>query len=552
MNILKSAFLIYLFIPLLIPEITKASDLEVWGNGEKNLRHFPIASESGLNLSMARNEFEIALFHLPKIDSSQELMALSEMELKWEKADPKINWKASLLGVHLLNKSSYMKSGISEVPEIVVPMHLLNQKGFHIPKSNYPRTPWYLLEFFTLASTNSGEYKGNFHFKLQGKKYLIPISLKVYSYALPSRFDLKTSIGFATWPVLKKHYGEWHSGERELYQKYFDLASDHRIDLHKIYYRFPPFNKKSTSDLLKYHDEHESFFDYWMNLYQGRDSVHAFKWSLTDLPIPEEYKTTVDSKALEYWKALEQSVKKNDLSENTFVYFIDEPKKEQFIKIKQNLKKIRDVAPDLKFLVTHHFSSILANLVDWWCVSYSQWDKMPNPTPQFYQKRLKTNSKEQLWFYTSCNAHGCSGEGENHHEPDFVTDRPSSFIRSFPWLAYYYGAKGILYYDSAYGYTKEGNSPWVDDFNFTGYGEGNLFYPCNPEFCGIKEQFPLVSLRLKILRDGLEDVQIARDAMAKKPELEKGLKDFLKPPRNFPERTELYNTKKTEYLKILD
>ena len=400
-------------------------------------------------------------------------------------------------------------------------------------------TPWFLIEFFNEASSRPGIYEGELSFELLSKKYMIPITLNLISYSLPQRFNLKTSFGFAPWSVLKKHYGGWNENENDLYQKYFDLAQDHRIDLHKIYISFPEQNKKGEVD-LKTTKKSAHFLNIWKDIYQGKNSSYAFKGSVTDLPVNEEMKSNLDAKKKSFWKSLNLSAKANDLIDNTYVYFADEPNELKIIEIKKNLTQIKKETIDLNFLLTHHYDPKLDNLINWWCVNYHQWDQKGYPSIDFYKKRLEKKKNEKIWFYSSCNAHGCS-DSENNHEPDFSFDRPSSYIRSFPWLATLYHADGILYYDTVLGYDKGDMSPWKDEFNFSGWGEGNLFYPCNEKFCGEKDQYPLASLRLKILRDGLEDAQLLNDGMKRNVKVEGRLREFLGGARAFPVNLNQYN-----------
>lgn len=540
----------YLFLLILIWNFPVcAEDIELWADGEKPLSHFKAPTVKEINLAMAGNEFEIVIFRLPKI-AQKNLLLLDNVQLKFEGNDPKIKFTLSSLATHELMNSSFAqfkRTGI--VPDIVIPQSLLHEKGFAILSDNTPKIPHYLIEFFTPASTMPGTYKGTFQFSLQKKDYSIPFSLTVYPTVLPQRFDLKTSFGFAPWPVLKKHYGDWNAEEIALYTKYFEMATDHRIDLHKLYHRFPKLDKKTAADIFTLDEGGKSYLQAWNPLYQGTDSILAFKWGMTDLPVPEEYKHDVDTKALDYWKALNLSAKKNNLLDKTFVYFVDEPKKEQLPKIKRDLAKVKIAAPNLKYLITNHHDPVLKDLVDIWCVNYTQWDKPGFPSPRFYHNEL-SKSNQKFWLYVSCNAHGCDGI-EDHTEPDLAMDRPSSYARTFPIMAFYDSAQGILYYDTVYGYTKEGNSPWHDQFNFTGYGEGNLFYPCNKTFCGVNQQFPLASLRLKVLRDGLEDVQIYNEGKKKGVYVMKDLRLMIKGPRQFPLNNSEYNQFKIKILEEL-
>src|SRR5207244_6096201 len=50
--------------------------------------------------------------------------------------------------------------------------------------------------------------------------------------------------------------------------------------------------------------------------------------------------------------------------------------------------------------------------------------------------------------------------------------------------------------------------PWVNQYNYGGTGDGTLFYPGTPARIGGKTEIPIESLRLKGLRDGMEDYEL--------------------------------------------
>jgi hypothetical protein len=71
------------------------------------------------------------------------------------------------------------------------------------------------------------------------------------------------------------------------------------------------------------------------------------------------------------------------------------------------------------------------------------------------------------------------------------------------WLT---GVDGELYYATVYAYNAR--DPWSEGvWDYGGNGDGTLFYPGTPSKIGGRTQIPVESLRLKHLRDGLEDYE---------------------------------------------
>ncbi len=67
-------------------------------------------------------------------------------------------------------------------------------------------------------------------------------------------------------------------------------------------------------------------------------------------------------------------------------------------------------------------------------------------------------------------------------------------------------SKGELYYsmNEAYGHS---NDPWTNVRLFGGNGDGTLFYPGRPDRIGGHTDIPIESIRLKLIREGMEDYE---------------------------------------------
>src|SRR5262249_506489 len=53
-------------------------------------------------------------------------------------------------------------------------------------------------------------------------------------------------------------------------------------------------------------------------------------------------------------------------------------------------------------------------------------------------------------------------------------------------------------------------NPWKNVYLFGGNGDGTLFYPGTPEMIGGTTHIPIESIRLKLIREGLEDYEYLR------------------------------------------
>ncbi len=121
------------------------------------------------------------------------------------------------------------------------------------------------------------------------------------------------------------------------------------------------------------------------------------------------------------------------------------------------------------------------------------------------------------WWYASCTSHGCAevpedGAGRRAFAaytgwPGYEIDRPGAAARVMGWLAFRAGVAGELYYDMLQTW---GRDPWTDVRAFAGNGDGTLLYPGRPERLGGTHPFPVESIRLKQIRDGLQDLELLR------------------------------------------
>ena len=92
---------------------------------------------------------------------------------------------------------------------------------------------------------------------------------------------------------------------------------------------------------------------------------------------------------------------------------------------------------------------------------------------------------------------------KDDHPPFWRIDFPVTAYRAAPWLNRRYGITGLLYWSIVY-YGSPERDPWDDPgFRVRWNGEGALFYP--GDRAGIEG--PVASIRLKNLRDGMEDYE---------------------------------------------
>ncbi len=174
-----------------------------------------------------------------------------------------------------------------------------------------------------------------------------------------------------------------------------------------------------------------------------------------------------------------------------FAYFIDEPTYHQYDAIISAGKKIHSMSAPPKFLVTCFPDKPLLGAVDIWCIHMRF---LPEGLPRsFTDRRMyadavrrRLEAGDEVWWYTA--------GGVKPFPTLQIEDAPAAF-RIIPWLQQFYGIDGFLHWEAA-NWSQPLDEAFVKHF---GNGEGVLVYPGDSQ--------PSPSIRLELLREGLEDME---------------------------------------------
>jgi hypothetical protein len=199
-----------------------------------------------------------------------------------------------------------------------------------------------------------------------------------------------------------------------------------------------------------------------------------------------------------------------------FYYLSDEPLRIEYPAVREEGLRIKRIDPGIRTLVAEPNAPELEGAVDIWCLDIpfigdslpllpvaARWpyrvffDFQLNPSPSRYQDRRACG--EDTWIYT-CNS------AVFLDYPNLFIDSEAGYSRIIPWLAFRWGFMGLLYWQTVYGYSLDGD-PWKSPYIMMANGDGNLMYPGLPGLPDIKGHCPVPSLRLYLLRDGMEDYE---------------------------------------------
>jgi hypothetical protein len=298
------------------------------------------------------------------------------------------------------------------------------------------------------------------------------------------------------------HYGQSGREEASLTQQYIKEMIENRILPLKAWIKHP------FQTLAERSDAHVLLSRYPSLEMSILRTVIDFlpPWARIDLP-------RIDSPSSDerrsYWKrwqdyldATSDDTIENGLIERMrsrpFVYLWDEPVQEDFMMLYKAASDVKASAPSVSSLVTVYPWKSLQENIDIFAPLLQT--LVREGKPSFSEER-------ELWSYVSCMSHGC-GSLDSSGEPDFVLERNAAYIRVWPWMADEYQLSTVLYYSVNNVWRKaKTQDPWKDLYDFTGNGDGTLFYPGRPGNYGLQDHTPVPSLRMKFWKQGSFDAE---------------------------------------------
>lgn len=315
------------------------------------------------------------------------------------------------------------------------------------------------------------------------------IEVTISSIVMPIRPTMPLYVGLGSYALIKGHKLPADTGvsvQGPLTKAYVDMFRAHRIEPQGQYIVNPPLKTDGTLDFDQWSTSNASF----------RQLVISGAIAPIMVRSPAATSSTWASAAqLQGWqKAI---VADPDLA-GAWTYITDEPT--DYAGVATRAQFVRTNAPALKIMVTTEPRTELLTLVDHFA-----------PVFEFFKStgRWQDYTKAPNFFlYGSCMSHGACVNGQVGTltgTPDLMLDEATIFARMFPVVSYVAGAKAALYYNSVEAYGKL--DPWVNQYQFAGNGDGQLVYPGIAGERGFISNQPVSSIRMKMLRQGMFDIE---------------------------------------------
>jgi hypothetical protein len=359
------------------------------------------------------------------------------------------------------------------------------------------------------------------HLALDNEVRTVPVSLRVRGFNLPATSSLPNTFGFSGRTALAGHFGAEqvaaHEGQLQaLTYRYHRAALRHRLSLHGGSNDPAPWrveNGRVVVDFAPYDRELAPFLD---GTVPGEGGA---RFTLIDLRFPS--RMTDPAQRTSYIRQVVEHFRRRGWLSRLFDYTWDEPTPADLPRVRERARLMRAASSEVPRLVTMPYNRELDGSVDIWSPLVNHVDDKPGFSREmparFYRDRRRLG--ERLFWYQSCMSHGCDPAHDRTQPPYFtgwpryVIDAPAIAARIFAWLAFRYRIDGELYYNTIEAYHPDRNAgsgpldPWQSSYLFGGNGDGTLFYPGRPAVIGGHTDVPVESLRLKHIRDGLQDYE---------------------------------------------
>lgn len=363
-----------------------------------------------------------------------------------------------------------------------------------------------------------------------GHSAAFPMSLTVWDFTLPSHPSLKSSFWMADYQMSLFYDLDWSTDAAELYRitrRYHDELLAHRLMPTRPVDVNPVFDNGQPRFDIPYPGLDTATGNIAHYVENGKMTVSNtsfWSWYPYNDPLGADRQ-----EAQSYVGSLLQHFQTNGWEGLPYVYLfdLDEPNTAPAYQQVRDWGAFFDQVEattglSIPVLVTEHPTpddpdwGSLVGAVDIWvpCCS-TVWLSEDYLGNGVVADRIAAG--DEVWWYTALAQMGPEW-WLDHDYPDAIygdnppvwqIDYPPLNYRIAPWFAAHYGFTGLLYWHVA----AWNADPWTDPGyhhspGLTYNGEGQLFYPGRSDEIGFDA--PVTSVRLKWLRDGMEDFEYIR------------------------------------------
>jgi glycosyl hydrolase family 123 len=453
-------------------------------------------------LQAARNEFEAFQVVVSGRATNVKVEATPLGSADGQIADPKL-YREDFIDVH---QPSALDGATGRWPDALVPAvdDVVGEQRNAFPfdvQDGESRAVW--VEYYVPQGAKAGTYRGGVRVTSSEGEAVVPVTFTVWDFELPSTSSLRTYFGMSYGTIPSAH-GVSGDADAQLRARYAAFALDHRISI-------TVGDDGNDGDM-------DHFDRFYSPLIAGTAPTRLPGAKLTSVKLMANMSSANDQRR---WT---QHARSQGWMDRLFQYTCDEPPLTcAWGDIDARTKAAHDADPELRTLVTTTIwdasgngvtggLDILVPVVNWT-------DDKPGTSDAGDQRGkydgfLGSGKTKELWLYQSCMSHGCGGTVDIGNPsaddryytgwPTYMIDAPAVRNRAMEWISFAERATGELYWETTFAYTHDA---WSNQWDFSGNGDGTLFYPGTPSRIGGQTDIPVASIRLKMIREGMEDFE---------------------------------------------
>jgi hypothetical protein len=384
-----------------------------------------------------------------------------------------------------------------------------------LPAASTPQQPLVLyLEMCVPAGVKAGPYTGQLAVKLgDGTSVTLPLELVVAPVDIPATSTLKNTFGLGVYVLVHGFGVKRESPEGSALLRAAGRALlEHRMSGYGM--SIDPLPSRPGPDGTRVVDFRG--FDAEMSDVLGGTALPSGA-RFTTAQVHDDPKLTF-AERVAYFQAWKAHFAQRGWKQLLWYYAKDEPAPKDDAVVRNQATLTRAVS-GLSLLVTtfrpglFDAADIVAPVMV--CMFSHPGPRLcPIPPESAARIREQLRPGQQLWWYQSCMFHGCDGPPRDRRLAASMTGWASYMIdhsgprnRAMGVLAFLERIEGELYFDTLVAWEKDGQ-PWRDVWRYGGNGDGTFFYPGTRAQVGDEAPLIISSLRLKTLRDGLEDYEL--------------------------------------------
>jgi MYXO-CTERM domain-containing protein len=376
------------------------------------------------------------------------------------------------------------------------------------------QTQGFWVEVLIPSDQAPGTYNGTAAVTVSGGAPVpIGVSIQVRNFALPSTSSLGSAYGFDWDGPCVGHFGGYGPPNCDdqqleaLNALYFQDALNHRISISALVYAPPITN--GQGDFMTFDTLYGPFLD--GTALSGNNQLQGAK--LTAIAY------TGDEVSASY-AAWAGHFKTKGWFDRVFDYTCDEPPSGcAWTDIPTRAAVVHGGDPNFRTLTTTTVQAATKNgvlssldiLVPIINEMYgSQDDPYPGDQRAAYDTFLQ-GPNTLLWMYQSCEpSSSCSNgdvAGGEVGWPTMFIDESAISNRMMQWMDFKYQVSAELYYDTTGAMSNSAQNAWQTQYEFGNNGDGSIWYPGKPSVIGGTHDIPVESIRMKMLREGMQDYE---------------------------------------------